>query len=308
MTKWKNKKVGVLMGGISKEREVSLRTGEAVFEALKRCGYNALALDVGPNIVEQLQKNPIDVAFIALHGVYGEDGSVQGLLEWLKIPYTGSGVLASALAFDKAVLNNLVRQLDVLVPKEIVFDSRHHNLDDFLSMIHSPWSIVPVVVKPSREGSTINLSIVREAASLKGAVQLALQSDCKVLIEEYIKGKEVTVAVLNGTALPSIEIVPKDGFYDYQHKYTKGMTEYILPARISEKCRKQIAECSVKIFNAIDCAGVARADFIVTPDEKSYFLEINTIPGMTETSLVPKAAAHAGISFEDLCEMILEKA
>ncbi|MDP2599741.1 MAG: D-alanine--D-alanine ligase, partial [Deltaproteobacteria bacterium] len=195
--KWKHKKIGVLMGGISKEREVSLRTGTAVFEALKRKGYNAIAIDVGADLVLQLQKNPIDAAFIALHGVYGEDGCIQGLLEWLKIPYTGSGVLASALAFDKAVLNNLVRQLGVVVPKEIVFDSRHHNLDDFLSMVPGPWSMVPAVVKPSREGSTINISIVREAASLKGAVQLALQSDCKVLIEEYIKGKEVTVAVLN---------------------------------------------------------------------------------------------------------------
>lgn len=302
MKKWKHKKVGVLMGGISKEREVSLRTGKAVFEALKRKGYNAVAIDVGRNIVDQLKKQPIDIAFIALHGVFGEDGRIQGLLEWLQIPYTGSGVLASALAFDKAVLNNWVRQLGIVVPREIIFDSRFQKISD----LGHPGFGFPVVVKPSREGSTINLSIVRDASGLKEAIELALQSDSKVLIEEYITGKEVTVAILNGAPLPIIEIVPKEGFYDYQHKYTKGMTEYILPARISEKCQKQIAECSMKIFNAIDCAGVARADFIVTSDEKAYFLEINTIPGMTETSLVPKAAAHVGIAFDDLCEQILE--
>lgn len=308
MAKWKSKKIGVLMGGISKEREVSLRTGKAIFEALKKKGYNIVAIDVGQNLVDQLKNNPIDVAFIALHGTYGEDGCIQGLLEWLQIPYTGSGVLASALAFDKAVLNSLSRDLGILVPKELIFDARHDNLDDFVSTIYDSRFTIPAVVKPSREGSTINVSIINDASQLKTALSLALKSDSKVLIEEYIKGKEVTVAVLNGKALPTIEIAPKDGFYDYQHKYTKGMTDYILPARVSEKCQKNMAVVSEKVFVAIDCGGVARADFIVTAEEKSYFLEVNTIPGMTETSLVPKAAAHAGISFEDLCEQILESA
>ncbi len=308
MPKWKSKKIGVLMGGISKEREISLRTGRAIFEALKKKGYDVASIDVGQNLVDQLKNNPMDCAFIALHGTYGEDGCIQGLLEWLRLPYTGSGVLASALAFDKAVLNSLSRDLGILVPKEIVFDAHHQTIDDFLSTIHDARCGIPAVVKPSREGSTINVSIVSEVSQLKKALSLALQSDSKVLIEEYIKGKEVTVSVLNGKALPTIEIAPKDGFYDYQHKYTKGMTDYILPARVSEKCQKHLAVVSEKVFAAIDCNGVARADFIVTADERAYFLEINTIPGMTETSLVPKAAAHAGISFEDLCEQILETA
>ena len=312
--KWQNKKVGLLIGGLSKEREISLRTGKAIFEALQKKNYSTVAIDVNRQITDQLQKEAIDVAFIALHGTYGEDGSIQGLLEWLEIPYTGSGVLASALAFDKAVLNSLSRDLGFLVPQEMIFDKRFETIDYFISKFHSHSTTptllhFPVMVKPSREGSTINATIVHEEKEFKPALEKALQSDCKVLVEEFIKGKEVTVSILNGKALPSIEIAPKSGFYDYQSKYTKGMTEYILPARVSKECDQKMAQISEKLFRAIDCAGVARADFIVQgKEEKPYFLEINTIPGMTETSLVPKAAAHAGIGFGDLCETILEGA
>lgn len=308
------------MGGFSREREISLKTGSAVLEALKRSGYNAAGIDCGADLMEVLGAENIDVAFIALHGPYGEDGCIQGVLEWLRIPYTGSGVLASALAMDKAVLNHLGRDLGLHIPKEIVFDCRYETLPAFLKRLHQEFGLAirqpksenvgfPVIVKPSREGSSINASIVRELSNLETAMTQALQSDCKVLVQEFISGKEITVAVLNGKALPSIEIVPKSGFYNFQSKYTQGATDYLLPARVSKVCLEKLRDISENVFRAIDCKGVARVDFIVNPvAEEPYFLEINTIPGMTETSLVPKAAAHAGISFEALCETILEGA
>lgn len=294
------------MGGLSKEREISLRTGNAVLQALQKKGIPALAIDCGFNLTDQLSDAKIDCAFIALHGPLGEDGCIQGLLEWLQIPYTGSGVLASALGMDKAVLNRVSRDLEFLVPQEVIFDCRFETVSDFLNRFKGD---LPVIVKPSREGSTINCTIVKEKGGLKGAIEKALQSDVKVLVEEYIKGKEVTIAVLNGKALPAIEIVPKSGFYDYTSKYTKGMTEYILPARVSQGCLENLSKISLSLYQTIDCSGVIRVDFIVSDKgEKPFFLEVNTIPGLTETSLVPKAAAHAGISFEDLCEAILNDA
>lgn len=298
-------KVGVLMGGISKEREISLKTGKAICEALRKNGENVVAIDCGTELVEQLKSAAIDVAFVALHGAYGEDGCVQGILEWLKIPYTGSGVLASALCMDKAVLNSLARLQGIQLPKEAVLDLRQETLEDFLRGNKIPT--LPVIVKPSREGSTINTTIVKRKEELKAAIKTALQSDSKVLIEEFIEGKEVTVAVLNGKALPSIEIIPKSGFYDYQSKYTKGMTEYILPARVSAPCQAEMDRVSHHLYRWIGCAGVVRVDFMVKND-LPYFLEINTMPGMTETSLVPKAAREAGISFEALCAEILKGA
>lgn len=304
--KWKNKRVGVLLGGISKEREISLKTGNAVAQGLKKKGYEVVVIDCDTTLPEPLKKEKIDVAFIALHGPYGEDGGVQGLLEWMQIPYTGSGILASAMAMDKAVLNGLSRDLGVLVPKESVFDARFEKIDAFLSRCNIP---VPLVVKPSREGSSINVTIVREEGKIREAIERALQSDCKILVEEFIVGKEVTIPILKGKALPSIEIVPKKEFYNYEAKYTKGMTEYILPARVSKECQRELNQVSEKLFRAIDAQGFARVDFMVSQKrEEPYFLEINTIPGMTETSLFPKSAKESGISFEDLCEIILEDA
>lgn len=303
--KWKNKKVAVLMGGLSKERQISLKSGKAVAGALRSKGYKVIEIDCGENLPEQLRPPAVDVAFVALHGPWGEDGCVQGLLEWMRIPYTGSGVLASALAMDKAVLNRVSRDLEFLVPAEAILDTRLESAEAFVQRFREK---LPVIVKPSREGSTINVTIVRQKKELKPAIAQALGSDHKILVEEYVEGKEVTIAVLDGKALPSIEIVPKSGFYDYQSKYTKGMTEYILPARLSSRCIEKLNQISNRLFETIDCSGVIRVDFIVTPEEKPYFLEVNTIPGFTETSLVPKAAKQAGVSFEDLCEVILEGA
>ena len=303
--KWKNKKVAVLLGGTSKEREISLRTGTAIAQALKRRGYDVREIDVasGRELVASINKERPDVVVVALHGKLGEDGCVQGLLEMMRLPYTGGGVLASAVGMDKVVCNQLARSMGIPCPEAYLFDA---NVDD-VKALKLPFSL-PVIVKPSREGSTINMTIVKEASGLAGALRQAAESDNKILVERYVDGREVTVGVLNGMALPTLEIAPKSGFYDYTSKYTKGMTEYIVPARISESCGKRLQDWSQKIYQAIECEGTARVDFVVTSDESAFFLEINTIPGMTELSLVPKAAAHMGLGFEDVCERLLDGA
>lgn len=300
--KWKGKRIGVLMGGVTKEREISLRTGSAISTSLKRLGYNVVDIDVGSDIVERLNCEKPDVAFVALHGKFGEDGCIQGLLEMMRIPYTGGGVLGSSVGMDKIVCDMIALQLGIPIPREQCFNIKEEAADDFISRITIPC---PVIVKPSREGSTINITIVKSPNELPKAIETAAKSDEKIIVQEYIEGKEITVGILNGRALPALEIAPKSGFYDYASKYTKGATEYILPARISEKVAEKIQEWSVAIFNALDCSGTARCDYIVGENDRAYFLEINTIPGMTELSLVPKAAAHIGINFDALVEEIL---
>lgn len=305
--KWKNKKIAVLLGGISKEREISLRTGNAIADGLRRCGYNVQTIDVqgGFELVDKLNHEKPDAVVIALHGKFGEDGCVQGFLEMLRIPYTGGGVLASAVGMDKIVCKRLAEKLGIPCPLDEVFDLEKSSAESFAKNLSLN---LPVIVKPSREGSTINMTIVHEQKELAPAINTALKSDNMVLVEEYISGREVTVGMINGDALPPLEIAPKSGFYDYKSKYTKGATEYIVPARIGEKISEKLKLWTTQIYNAIECDGTARADFIVTKEEKGYFLEINTIPGMTELSLVPKAAAHIGISFDDICEKLLNGA
>jgi len=303
--KWKDKKIGVLMGGITKERDISLRTGTAISSSLKRRGYNVEDIDVGLDVIDKLKTEKIDVAFIALHGKFGEDGCIQGLLEIMRIPYTGSGVVGSSVGMDKIIADTVAKQIGIKLPEERFFDMNKGIPEHFVKELDISY---PVVVKPSREGSTINISIVDDATKLLDAIRLASKSDNKIIVQQYIKGKELTVGLINGRALPVLEIVPKSGFYDYNSKYTKGMTEYIVPARISEKCAEKLQQNSAKMFTALDCSGAARCDFILKDDDDAYFLEINTIPGMTELSLVPKAAAHIGISFDDLVEDILSTA
>ncbi len=297
----KKKKVGVLLGGLSKERDVSLRSGKAIANALRSKGYPVIEIDVGQDIAERLKAEGIEVAFLALHGRYGEDGSIQGLLEVMGIPYTGAGVLPSAVGMDKELTKRLVAPAGVKTPEWKVI-----RRNEVAAMKKSPI-ILPVVVKPNREGSTIGISIVKDEKDFLPALQEAAKLDETVLVEQFILGMEVTVAVVNGQALPVLEIVPKSGFYDYTSKYTKGATEYIVPARISDDVRDRLQQTSEKIWNLLHLSGFSRMDFIVTKDGE-YFLEVNTIPGMTETSLVPKAAAASGVSFEELCERILKGA
>lgn len=305
MSRWTGKKVGVLLGGVSRERDVSLRTGRAIADALRRRQYAVAEIDAGFDLHDRLRAEAVDVAVIALHGPFGEDGSVQGLLEYLRIPYTGAGVVGSAVAIDKVVCKCVATALDIPAPHHELFFATRESIDQCLQRIHFE---LPVIVKPAREGSTIGMTIVRTADELPQALQLAAGFDTKILIEEFVAGTEVTVSLLAGRALPIIEIVPKHGFYDYTAKYTKGMTEYILPARIAPEMAGMLSEWSLRLWQVLDLRGVARADYIVRRDGTAAFLELNTIPGMTETSLVPKAAAHAGIGFDEVCEQLLNNA
>ncbi len=302
--RWKGKRVGVLLGGVSREREVSLRSGAAMATALERCGYAVTRIDINSTMVEQLLRAQIDVAVIALHGAYGEDGSLQGVLECLRIPYTSAGVVGSSVAMDKVLCKHIARNIGIPVPFHQVF----YVTTDTIEKLNANGVDFPVVVKPVREGSTIGVSIVRTAAELPQAIQMAAGSDTKLVIEEFVAGAEVTVGWVCGQALTPLEIVPKSGFYDYHSKYTKGATEYIVPARIPSATTTLLKEWTDRLCRELECRGMARADFMVRADGSAAFIELNTVPGMTETSLVPKAAAHDGITFDALCERVLEDA
>jgi D-alanine-D-alanine ligase len=259
------------------------------------------AIDVGEDLPEKLVKEKIECAFLALHGRFGEDGTIQGMLELMKIPYTGSGVLASALAMHKIMSKKFFLYESIPTPRFEVFQ-REEIKRDLPKKISLP---LPVVVKPAREGSTIGVSIVQKEEELGPALKEAGEYDEEILVEEFMKGKEITVGILEDIPLPIIEIVPKSGFYDYHSKYTKGETQYILPARISREKYLYAQEISLKAFQTLGCSGVARVDLMTDGDENPFVIDVNTMPGMTETSLLPKAASYAGIPFEDLVERIL---
>ena len=295
----KGKKIGVLMGGLSEERDISLLTGRAVLKALKEKGYDAAGIDVGRDIAFVLVKKRIDVAFIALHGRYGEDGCVQGMLEVMGIPYTGSGVRSSSVAMDKISAKKVFLYHGISTARFEVADK------DGLSGIKLK---PPVVVKPAAQGSAIGVSIVRKKADLPGAIRKARRFGGAALVEEFIEGRELTVSILNGRALPVIEIRPKNGFYDYRAKYTKGMTEYVVPAILKKPVEKRVVEEALNAYRALKCSGGARVDIMLGKGSVPYVLEVNTIPGMTELSLLPKAAAHAGLTYQDLAEEMLRGA
>lgn len=301
----KGKTIAVVMGGISHEKEVSVRTGTGIAAALKERGHTVIPMVVGDDALHQIQVARPDIVFIALHGRFGEDGTIQGALEMMHIPYTGSDVCASAVAMNKVMTKRLAHTVGVNCPTEAVFDSTRETVSDFVT--HAKLSY-PVIVKPNREGSTVGMTIVRNAAALTTALTEAAALDSTVLIEEFIEGPEVTVGILCGDPLPVLEIVPKSGFYDYSSKYTKGATDYICPARIEATVAATVQDWTQRVYDILGCRGVARADFMISKNGTPYFLEINTIPGMTETSLVPKAAAHIGISYADICERVLADA
>ncbi len=299
---WRGKRIAVLMGGLSAEREVSLRTGNAVLRALQGRGLDAVAIDAGRDLPLRLQEAGVQIAFIALHGRYGEDGTVQGLLELLQIPYTGSGVLASSVAMNKLVTKQILMHHGVATPAFAVY--RKDN--DQVAFVAARQAY-PLVAKPAREGSTIGVSIVRDAESLQAGLEEALRHDDLVLVEEFIAGAEVTVGVLGEQPLPVVQVVPKGGFYDYQSKYTPGQTEYLLPAPLPAAVYARLQAEAVAACQALGCRGAARVDFMVRGEEL-FCLEVNTIPGMTETSLLPKAAGAAGIPFDELVLRILADA
>ncbi|AJE02376.1 D-alanine--D-alanine ligase [Geobacter pickeringii] len=299
----KTKKIGVLMGGLSAEREVSLASGAAVLQALRVRGYDAVAVDMDRDLPQVLAREGIDVAFIALHGRYGEDGAVQGALELVGIPYTGSGVLASALAMNKIFAKQVFAASGLTVAPYRVL--RRGETPDVDSLGFS----FPLVVKPSQEGSSVGVSIVRSAAALPAALEMAFRYDREILVEQFVKGREIQVGILDDRAMGAIEIVPKNEFYDYEAKYTDGMAEHICPPVLApELYRKLLAE-GEKAHGALGCSGHSRVDFLVTEAGECFLLEVNTLPGMTSLSLLPEIAQkEAGIGFEELVERILGSA
>jgi D-alanine-D-alanine ligase len=297
----KKKKIGVMMGGLSREREISLKTGKAILKALTEKGYTACAIDVNQDVAETLIKKKIECAFVALHGRFGEDGTIQGMLELMRIPYTGSGVLSSALAIHKIMSKKIFLHEKIPTPPFEVIQRQDLGKDPLKNISLS----LPLVVKPAREGSTIGISIVRKEEDLVPSLKEAGKYDEEILVEKFMKGKEITVGILEDIPLPIIEIVPKSGFYDYHSKYTKGETQYIIPARIPREKYLYAQEVSLKAFQALGCSGCARVDLMTDENDDSFVIDINTMPGMTETSLLPKAANYVGITFEDLVERIL---
>lgn len=304
------RKVALVLGGKSAEREISLRTGQQVGLALKQKGHDVISLDLDSNLVPALEREKPDVVFIALHGRYGEDGCLQGLLEIMGIPYVGSGVLASALAMDKVMSKKLFRLEGLACPRELVVKKQEIDGGDtaeFIERVKETFGF-PAILKPNREGSTIGLTLVKEPDQLPDALVRAFEYDSEALVEEYIRGTEITVGVLGNRepwALPVLEIVSATGLYDYEAKYTKGMSEHIIPARISDSAYRAAQRAAVKAHTALGCRGMSRADFIVGPGDRPCILEVNTIPGMTETSLLPDAARAAGIEFPDLVDMLI---
>lgn len=304
----KNKKIAVVMGGPSAEREVSLNTGRAILAALQEKGYNAIGIDLDPlHFVKQLASEQIEVVFNAVHGLYGEDGLLQGTLEMLGIPYTGSGVLASAMAMDKAVSKRLFMSGGIPTPRSRLYNKQDISCDVLVKEIQKVFGI-PVVVKAAAQGSSIGVTIVEHAADLELAVTKSFKYSGHIVVEEFIKGKELTVSILGSNqpkALPIIEIVPQSGRYDYTSKYTKGATEYIVPARLDDEVAFNVQQIALDAYKLLGCRGIGRVDVMLDSNNQPYVLEVNTIPGMTATSLVPKAAAALGINFADLCEQIL---
>ena len=302
--------VAVLMGGSSSEREVSLSTGSMILKALDASKYDAYAIDIID--LFELSSRP-DIVFIALHGKGGEDGSVQGMLDLMQIPYTGSGVLASALAMNKSKTKQLLRPMGVPFIPDISFSKSDINrCEECILNTVSEELGFPVFVKPNSEGSTFGCSLVEVESDLIPAIRNALEFDSEALVEAYIPGIEITVGILGNSrsdlkVLSAIEIVPESKFYDYQSKYTEGGSRHIIPARISDKHLKRARQYAEACHIELGCRGMSRTDMIVRGDD-IFVLEINTIPGMTPTSLLPDAAAHDGIEFPELLNMLINYA
>jgi D-alanine-D-alanine ligase len=302
-----NRKIGVLLGGLSGERDISIRSGEAILAALRDKGYDACPVFVDRDIDLVLRQTQIDVAFLALHGRYGEDGCVQGLLEMLGIPYTGSGVLASALAMSKAKTKEVLRLHNLpTAPGYLVDGDAGDDADDIIEG-HASFGF-PAVVKPVGEGSSLGVRLVRDELELVAAIEEAQRFDDDVLVERYIEGKEISVAVLDGKPLGAIEVAPRRGFYDFQNKYTPGRSDYHFPARLSPERYRSVLRLAALANDALGCEGATRVDLIASERGNEVVLEVNTLPGMTPTSLLPKIAHGAGLSFDDLVEEILKGA
>lgn len=306
------KKIVVVMGGPSTEAEVSRRSGTAILEALKAKGYNAEGLELNPaTFANDIKASGAEFVFNALHGKFGEDGIIQGTLEMMGIPYTGSGVMAAAVTMDKVATKRFFMAEGIPTPKAHTYFRYEFKKRDLTGEILQEFS-VPVVVKASSQGSSIGVVIVEKAEELEAALSEAFKYDREVLVEEFIKGRELTVAVWGNEekqeALPIIEITTVTGRYDYVTKYKVGASTHIIPAPLPEEVTKKVKEIAIRAFAVCGCSGMARVDFMLGEDNQPYVIEVNTIPGMTETSLVPDAGRVAGIEFPELCARILAMA
>jgi D-alanine-D-alanine ligase len=295
-------RVGVLAGGPSNEREISLKSGRAVHASLIKEGVDAVLIDVGDDIHDALKKNRIDTAFIALHGRFGEDGTVQKILEDMKIPYTGSGPKASKSALDKVLTKAVLERVGIPVPRYIIFEKDDFRIEDCYDLGF------PVVVKPHLEGSSIGLSVVSSKDGLPEALDKAFQYGELALVEKHIAGRELTVGILDDEPLPVIEIVTKSNLYDYQAKYADPDTKYLIPAPLDEEIAMKAQSLGKMTHLALGCRCFSRVDMMMDSSSGLFVLEANTIPGMTERSLLPKAAQAIGLSFGDLCIKLIKNA
>ena len=293
-------KIGVLYGGWSREREVSVRSGKNVADALRKKGYDIVEIDVDRNLPFALKEKGVEFAFIMLHGSPGEDGIIQGLLETMGIKYTGSGVKASACAIDKLTSKKIFLASGINTPRFLVPEG---NLHSFVKTIPRRLGF-PVIVKPRFEGSSIGIKIVKSVDNLFSAIENTQKEFGAAIIEEFIEGIDITVGIVGDYALPVLELVPQNEFYDYEAKYTKGKTEFIIPARLNDTTTKIVKDLALKTYYALECADFGRVDMRIRGNEP-YVFELNTIPGMTEISDLPAQAKAEGISYEDLVEKIL---
>ena len=307
------KKIGVLMGGFSSEKDISVRSGLAVYQALQELGYNSVPIDVGKDIANVLKKEKVRVAFLALHGSTGENGAIQGMLEILGIPYTGSGVLASALAMDKEAskkifsYHGLPTSQFIVVNRDTARRKRGTSASQSADVPTPPFEL-PWVVKPSAEGSSIGISIVKEQAELGPKLEKAFSLGRKAIIEKFIEGNEVHFGILGKKILGGIEVKPSLEFYNFEAKYTSGLTEYIIPPRVDEEVFEKAKNIALQAHMALGCSGATRVDMRIDVNGNPYLLEVNTLPGLTITSLLPKIAQSAGLTFKDLTEEILRLA
>ncbi|GAB4281926.1 MAG: D-alanine--D-alanine ligase [Coriobacteriia bacterium] len=308
-------KIAVLMGGRSLERDVSLKSGERVCAALDERGYRVLALDVTPELTETLRSERPDAVYIALHGKYGEDGTIQELLEFLGIPYTGPGVVASALAWDKAVSKRLFRANGIPTPDWVTFSAdafKEMGAARALDLVPDALGGFPLVVKPAEQGSALGLTRVEDADALPDALLSALSYGSVAIAERWIEGAELAVSVLDGPdgleVLPPVEMVPKSGLFDFSAMYTPGETDYYVPARLTDDVAAEVRRLAEAVHTLLGCRHVSRVDMVVGADGVPNVLECNTSPGMTETSLLPMAADAIGVSFQDLVERLARAA
>ncbi|HEY0830937.1 MAG TPA: D-alanine--D-alanine ligase [Candidatus Dormibacteraeota bacterium] len=303
-------RLAVLRGGKSAERDVSLRSGEQVAKALRGRGHDVAPVDLDAGTWDVLRDGGYDCVFNALHGRLGEDGTVQGMLELLGLPYTGSGVLASALCMDKSRSAKVLAGAGLHVPEFEELEIKEGVAADVVERLVARFGL-PVVVKPVREGSTIGLTIAKDADAVASGLVLAGRYDRRVLVQRFAAGTEITVGVLATPelqVLPTLEIVSENPVYDYDAKYTAGKSHHIIPARIPEPARASASDAAARAFTELGCSGMARVDIIVAAEGTPWLLEVNTVPGLTELSLLPDAARAAGIAFDELCQRLVDHA